>query len=260
MFESPSVSVDVRATAWKVFCILGAIAIALTLASYTGQLLRFVAGRDHVMGLIDFFDVDNENSIATVFSSLQLFIAAGILFGICALKITGPSPWAWRILTLGFTVMGVDELISLHEQMFLAVDRRAEGIPLYERAWVYPAIPIVALLAFCFIPFLRGLPRGIRNGMIFSGLLFIAGAIVVEALEIAFVVNRNFQRGLAFNTMTTLEEAMEMLGITCFIYTLLRYVALHYPTIALEPRITSAATGGGATPLPSDTRKRSAAS
>jgi hypothetical protein len=256
-----SVTIDVRSLARTLLYVLGATAIALALASYAGQLMRFVGGHDYVYGLVPLFDVDNEDSIPTVFSAAQLLLAFGILGFICALRITGSSPWTWRVLTVGFLLMAIDELISMHERMTITETSAPGAIVLYERVWVYPAIPVVILGALAFIPFLRSLPRATRNGMLLAGGMFISGSVIVEAFEMAFVLYNDARNTLAFNTFTTVEELLEMLGISVFIYVLVRYVGLHFPTISLPVASTPkpATTTTEVTPLPSDKRIPTAA-
>lgn len=254
-----SVTVDVRSLARTLLHVLGATAIALTLASYGGQLMRFVGGHDYIYGLVSLFDVDNEDGIPTVFSAAQLLLAFGILAFICALRITGSSPWTWRVLTVGFVLMAIDEMISMHERMTITETSAPGAIVLYERVWVYPAIPVVILGALAFIPFLRSLPRSTRNGMLLSGGMFIAGSVVVEAFEMAFVIYNDARNTLMYNTFTTVEESLEMLGITFFIFTLLRYVALHYPTITMQVPVKQTQYSTDVTPLPSEKRAPTAA-
>lgn len=234
MPERSSITVDVGVMAQRIFLALSSVIVLLVMTSYACQVAKYVFGHEHVFGLINFLNVDYEDSLPTVFSGAQLVLASLLLLIILFTRITNGSFWTWCILTVGFACMTVDELISLHELVAIGGEPGSMSVPLLERFWVYPAIPVVIAVLLSFIPFLRRLPKSTRNEMALSGCIFVTGAVVIEAVSLAYWGRTGTNASLTYNTMSTLEESFEMFGIALFVRTLLRYIAFHYPTITLN--------------------------
>ena len=91
------------------------------------------------------------------------------------------------------------------------------------------------MLAFmaAYIPFLWKLPFAVKKLMILSGIVFVGGALGMEALE-SYYHTETGQKGFYFAIMTSIEEAMEMLGILLFLYTLLHYIELAFGGISIN--------------------------
>ncbi|MCP4471152.1 MAG: hypothetical protein GY815_10780 [Gammaproteobacteria bacterium] len=157
---------------------------------------------------IALFDLDEEESLGTWFSSAMLLFAA-LLFNAQAVRLRAAGDqmhrW-WFVLALGFALMSVDEVVGLHELINTLYD---------ETLWAGLSAAIVALVGLGFLPFLWR--YRVRTSVLFllGGLLFSGGSVGVEQLSGTDI------NSLGYNMLTGLEEGMEMSGVILSIYAVL---------------------------------------
>lgn len=204
------------------------VLVSLHVAS---QVARFGFGRDYQMGLADKVYLGAESSIPNWFSTLLLFTCAVVLFAIAGAGRREGAGY-WRTLGFIFTALSIDEAAALHDLAspffagvfewlatavggpFIALARK----PNY--AWEIPAVAFVITVAAAFVPFLRRLPQRTRRGFLVAGLLYIGGALAVDFLE-GWYSGLHGPKNPTFVAMLTVEETLEMAGVTVFLYTLL---------------------------------------
>ncbi len=158
-----------------------------------------------------FFDLDEEESFGTWFSSGILMMAAALLVHQArVLRAKGESwhSW-WLVLGIGFCFMSVDEVAGMHEFM----NTMMEDTP-----WTVVGFPILLLVGLAYMPFLWH-HRG-RTGFLFllAGAIYGGGAVFVEHFTDADL------NSLHYNMWTALEEGMEMLGVILLIYAVLDHM------------------------------------
>jgi len=152
--------------------LLGATAVALTLASIAGQLMTYLAGHDKVFGLVSLFNTGAEKNAPTAFSTLLLLVAAFLLAYVVVIERKRDRITAlyWALLSIGFLLMAVDEWFSfheeLHEPMRALLGTDTYGIFYY--SWVVVGIGLVLVLALLFAGFLPRLPSKTRNTLLFA--------------------------------------------------------------------------------------------
>ncbi len=157
---------------------------------------------------IALFDLDEEESLGTWFSSAMLLFAA-LLFNAQAVRLRAAGDqmhrW-WFVLALGFALMSVDEVVGLHEWINTLYD---------ETLWAGLSAAIVVLVGLGFLPFLWR--YRVRTSVLFllGGLLFSGGSVGVEQLSGTDI------NSLGYNMLTGLEEGMEMSGVILSIYAVL---------------------------------------
>ena len=160
---------------------------------------------------LSFFDLDEEESFGTWFSTGILFLAAVLLVHQSRVLRAQERPWhrSWLALGIGFLVLSVDEVAGMHEYM---------NSMMGDTPWTVVGFPILILVALAFLPFLWH-HRG-RTGLLFlvAGLIYGGGAVGVEHFTDADL------NSLHYNMWTTLEEGMEMLGVIIFIYAILDHM------------------------------------
>lgn len=167
----------------------------------------------------EFFDLDEEESFGTWFSTL-LLLAAGQLTLLhsraVAHQLRGQYHY-WRWLAIGFHLLSIDELVGFHEFINTVVK---------ETHWTSYGLAVTLVVGAAYVPFLWTLPWRIRWLFIASGFIYIGGAVGVEWGTIYYEETDQLNT-LAYNLWNALEEAMEMAGIILFIYTLLGHMAAH---------------------------------
>jgi hypothetical protein len=211
----------------KIACVLGAVAFFLVLASIAGQLMFFMTG-NKLYGLILLFDIDAEYNIPTFFSMLLLLFAALLLAVITILerKRTGSHVFHWTILSFGFLVMAIDEVVCIHERLVNPLRRLLgpNNPGIFNFAWVIPGIALVLVLALFFLKFWLRLPTKTRLTFLMAAAIYIGGCIGFELIGGHYAKLHGIHN-LAYSMLTTVEESLEMAGVIFFIWGLLVYLA-----------------------------------
>jgi len=165
----------------------------------------------------EFFDLDEEESFGTWFSTLIL-LGAGQLTLLQSRSVGRQSKsnyHYWLMLAIGFHLLSLDELVGFHEFINTVVK---------DTHWTSYGLAICLVVGAAYVPFLWTLPVRTRWLFITSGMIFIGGAVGVEWATIYYEEN-DLLNTLAYNLWNALEESMEMSGIILYIYTLLGHIA-----------------------------------
>lgn len=224
-----------------VFRTLLSIACLLVMASISGQLIKFIGGHPNFFGLVDLFDLDHEQNIPTFFSVILLLICCLLLTLIFFqhLKLDRKPNKYWAVLSIGFGYMSIDEFCSIHENF-----RRLSSLllgnksyPLFHYAWVLPGLLIVISVGLFFRKFLLSLPRTTKINFVIAGLIYITGILFLETLNgyyFALYKNAFGYQNLIYNTLVTIEESCEMLGLILFIRALIDYLSTHFHEFSIQ--------------------------
>ena len=165
--------------------------------------------------LRQFFDVDEEDSLPTWYSTTALLLASVLLLLISRRKRIDQDPWVryWYGLTLAFVALSMDEVAGLHETLNSLIDF----------SWTIPGGILAALFGLAYLRFLFHLPSRTRWLFILSGIIFVTGAVVVER-STDWYDDEDLLNTLPYNLWNALEEGLEMGGVVLFIYALLEYM------------------------------------
>jgi hypothetical protein len=217
---------------------LSIIALYLTVQSLLNEyLLENVFNSesgDLLLAFLDLFSVNAEETIPTWYATLLLFAASVLLFFIAAIKRRNKEAYAYHWLGLGFIFLylSMDEGAVIHEIFSDALQARFDTSGYLTFAWIIVFVPLVIVIALLYLRFLWHLPPSIRNLFIVAGLLYVGGAVVVEAIS-ANLYDSGGGVTFPYLAIATVEETMEMLGVVVFIFALLSYAALEQITAVL---------------------------
>lgn len=214
----------------KIACVFGAIAFFLVLGSIGGQLIFYTTG-NKLYGLVLLFDIDAEYNIPTFFSMFLLLFTALLLLVITILEKKRKTSHAvhWAILSFGFFLMAIDEIVCLHERLVSPIRRMlgAGNRGIFNFAWVIPGIALVLILVPLFLKFWLRLPSKTRYTFLMASSIYIGGSIGFELIG-GYYAELHGLKNLAYNMLTSTEESLEMAGIILFIWGLLTYIADSY--------------------------------
>lgn len=188
------------------------------------------------------FNFDREASIPTLFSCLLLFLSSVLLY-LISLKenIKKILHFQWVGLALIFLFLTIDEMVSFHELLSFSIRNTLEissGFLYF--AWVIPYAIFCIFLVVLYFNFLKRLPAKTRMLIIISGVIFCTGAIGLELLG-GNAYNQIGSQNLIYFIFGTIEETLEMLGITLFIYALTYYISndIGTLTVSIENKVKS---------------------
>lgn len=155
------------------------------------------------------FDVDEEDSFPTWFSSFILLLTA-VTCGLNARRESTSNEAnaaSWTALGIGFLLLSIDEIAGMHETL------NSMDLPF---PWTVPGAILAAFAGGLFLPFLLRLPRRVALRFVLGGVIFLGGALGVETLTEPYLENDELNT-LPYNLWTALEEFMEMAGVLVFL-------------------------------------------
>lgn len=185
------------------------------------------------------FDMDNEGNIPAFFNSM-LFVVGAFFFYLIWLTQPKPRSKPWLIMAFIFLFLAVDEGTSIHEKLMLPMLRLMNGGELGELgemgwlfyAWIIPYGIAATFLGVTLLPWLLKLDKKVRLGLIFSGFVYVSGAIFMESWsgKIADGMQVNAASGGDLPWLPC--EVYEAGG--CYLYNDVRYIALYTIEEVLE--------------------------
>lgn len=222
----------------KIFYFLVGCTFILVGMGVLTQTIKYTLGYNRLWGVIALFDLANEVSIPTFFSSVILLFAGILLLAIGILTRSGPGNYRghWLSLAFIFIFLSFDEASSIHELYVyplnaLGISGVSSGV--FGYAWVLVGIILVGIIVASFFKFwINMLPRTRRLTLI-SAVCFVAGAIGFEVVGGHFDQNGN-RLSLTYSLLVAIEEMLEMLGVTFFIYALLICISEKFEIISIQ--------------------------
>lgn len=201
--------------------------VGFLLASITGTVAKYLFGRPHLTGLTPLFNVDTEANIPTWYSSSALLVCAALLALIAMAKKAEQDQYTlhWSGLSTIFLLLSVDEAVVLHERLIAPVQSALGTSGIFHFAWVIPMGICVIVLLLLYLRFLAALPAQIQRLFLLAGAIYVSGTIGFEMIG-APLWEYYGRETLAAAILTTIEEALEMIGVAVFIYALLSYISL----------------------------------
>ena len=214
------------------YWLLSAVFLLITL-SLIGDFFRFRLGHGRVLGFVPEFNLDTENNIPTYFSGLLLLASATLLVVVARSSNDVVLPYRnhWLGLSGIFVYLSVDEISSLHERLIPPMRALFDAEGIFYFAWVIPAMVLLIAFALVYFRFWLQLPEEPRFYMGLAGTLYILGALGVEFVG-GYLADAGI-RGFTYSLATTIEEGLEMAGISVFIYSLLLLVSAYSPLIRI---------------------------
>ena len=208
----------------------------LLTAHVLGLMFKLYFNDNYFYGFVPLFDLNHERNIPTFYSTFALIAASILLFFItCACKSLKLSYAYWLGLSLIFLFLSIDEMCSLHEQLSPIFRKLFNTSGIFYHAWVIPYGIALFSLIVIYLRFLFHLPKSIMFLFLFSGIIFVIGAVGFEMLggmqKQLFGVD-----DISYVFYYTFEELFEMVGIAIFNYALLLYIVDHFDLITIETK------------------------
>ena len=210
------------------------IIILLAIMSILGQVYKFTIGHDRY--IVDMFDLDSEFNFPTYYPAMSLFFCSIILLliGVVKKNVKDKFYLHWIILSIIFMILSLDENCRLHEQSIRPLRNFFNSSGIFHFAWIIPAILLLFILFFSYLKFLKNLPTKTRILFLFSGSIFITGAIGGELVGGYYLSLFHQVDNFVYKLIANFEEIFEMIGILSFVYALLDYISLHLTDLRIR--------------------------
>lgn len=225
--------VPVRHIAW----ILGLIILCLVLLSAAGDVLRYWVGYDNTNWFVRKFNLDLEGELSTWYSAFTLVWCVALLL-VAAWSSRAKDIWrmaGWLGLAVIFAFLSADEALGFHERLILPLRAALDPHPIFFFAWVIPYMVAVLVIGLIYLKFLWSLEKRIRWAIIAAGFAFVTGAIGMELIGGYLLSGGDAGVMPIYALITTVEEALEMIGIAIFICALLAYLSV--PSVSGRSKI-----------------------
>ncbi len=161
------------------------------------------------------FDVDEEDSIPTRYSSSALICASVLVFLISLRKRADHDKWAsyWFSIGIALLVLSLDEIAGLHETLNTAI----------EMSWTIPALGLLIVIGGMYVRFMWHLPAQTLLLFLAAAAIFLTGAVGVE-FATDWYDEKDLLDTLEYNSWTAVEEGLEMSGVVLLIHALIDYM------------------------------------
>ena len=181
------------------------------------------------------FSLDSENSLPVWYSSTLMTVSAFLLWVISRNeKIEFRRRFSlWQILAVVFLAMSIDETASFHEVLITPLQNYFGATGIFHFSWVIVAIPALAAFAIYILPDLFRLPRIWLVKFIASGIVYVTGALGMELVGGYFASSVGFQ-STSYIVTATIEESLEIIGLTMFVCFLGGYLMQLAPGLTLR--------------------------
>jgi len=194
----------------------------LLIANLTVLINKYFLGHSRLLGITRLFNFDAEQNVPTLFSVLLLLLNSLLFYIVYQNRLLPKANGSWRVLSLIFFFLAIDEFSSIHEMLVLPAKALFNASGLFNFAWVIPYGFLLILLFLYMIPLIFRLPKRFLMLYFVSGGIYLGGAFFLEMIDGLY-----FERhGLDFNynLLTTAEEFLEMLGLIFCVYTSITFL------------------------------------
>lgn len=191
------------------------------------------------------FNTTREDGLASWFMVSQTLAAAAVAWVIFTVLLHQHSAAVrragWLVIAVFFTYMCVDDGALVHERVGTAFDNSTGtgGYPSY--AWQYVLLPVFALLGGVVLLFLwREMPRAADRFRVAAAIACFVLAVAmdfVEGLDDGYgwlAASTGWQTGTIRHFSKSLEELVEMLGMSIFLVSFIGHLARVAPRLELR--------------------------
>ncbi len=206
------------------------VIMALLFLAHLAVVLSHLVFRTPMNAFTKLFDVDLESNIPSFFN-VSLFFIGAICFYLVG-RSAKEHRRGWFAMAGIFTFLGIDEGSKIHEKLMLVTLRLMNdgeagigdmGWLFY--AWIIPYGAATILLLLALLPWLRHLQGRIRVGLLFSGAIYVMGAVFMEAWS-GKVAEPLLETAAAPSALPWLPCSVYSAS-QCFLYNDPSYVALY---------------------------------
>lgn len=170
-----------------------------------------------------------EKNLPSGFSSILHLLASFLLASVAMTKYKFKTGrWFWWVLSFIFLFLSLDELFRIHENFQGYSSNAMERFGFFLYGWIVYYVAGLLILGVIIIQPLFKLPQSIIKKFLIAGCIFLLGAVVFENIAGTLILKENIIAEEVDVTpklffLSTLEELLEMIGVSYFIYSILLF-------------------------------------
>jgi len=212
---------------------LAIVGIILLILNTAGYLAHFTLG--YKSFLIDIFSFGAEHNIPTFYGSMLWLSSAVLSLVIAVFGIQNKKKYAkhWTFLSAIFVYCSLDEMLMFHERLIKPLRSRLHTQGLLYYAWIIPFGILLVFFVMAYWGFLKSLPGRSRSLLVAAGAIYVLGAIGLEMLGGRWYSLHGGQN-LAYRMYQTVEESLEIGGLSLSVYAIADYVKTSMGSVTIE--------------------------
>ena len=172
------------------------------------------------------FFLDQEYNVPTLYTSFLFVLCAFycVRLGYNTYARKKPSTLIWMLLGILLVFLSADEWFEIHEKLIVPL-RTAFNIEqgLFYFAWTIAYVGLVIMVGLVTIPWFRKLEPRFRKRLALGAGIYITGALVFEIIGSWVYSTGGHQYSPAYANIVTIEESLELIGLTLATLILGRY-------------------------------------
>ena len=192
----------------KFFVILAVLLIIMHSAI---AVVYYIVGDPEKFDFIRMFDLDREQNIPTLFSSL-LFIFNALLFWLIGKNSADSERKYWYGLAGVFAFLSFDESATIHENLGDLTEQFVDASGILYYPWVISYSLLVLMLVVFYFRFFYNMPKKLFYRFVLAAAIFLSGAIGFELLG-AQEADLYGTDSPLYTIYYTIEESLEMFGL-----------------------------------------------
>lgn len=204
-------------------------------------LAQYGFGHPGFLKLRALFDLNREQNIPTLFSTLQLLACSALLLlaGSDVRSKHEKGAGYWFGLAWIFAFLGGDEFCEWHEHLIKPLRESLHSTGALSFAWVIPYSALVLLFAVGYARFWWRLQPRTRWLFAVAGVLYVGSGIGMEMVGSELFTLYGWE-SVQFDVETLVEEGGEMFGVALFLFAVLDYLSQRLGVVHLRlapPRV-----------------------
>jgi hypothetical protein len=182
--------------------------------------------------LYKLFNLDYEQNLPTWVSSVLLFLVGlhYLLIAYYRHDLEKHHFFQWLFLGLIFLGISFDEFAHIHEQGIRPMRTMFDTGGLLYYPWILPAAILTVVVSLFYFTFIRDLPWEAKLVFIFASVLYVGGALGMEAIGGYYVdtvlAGQPNHPDILYLALTHIEEYCEMLGIILYLHLGMYYLQM----------------------------------
>ena len=220
--KHPTSPTDTSIPLYNAVLLIWCASAAIIAGGVIRELLAFASGMPSQDFSLKLLRLDDEATIPTWYSSMQLLLCSVLLFLEAWHAIAARSKqWmGWLVLAIGFMFMSVDEIATIHETIGSKLKDALHTTGFFAFGWVLVALPVLVIVAVLLARFIVRLPGASRALFLASGAVYVLGAVGLEMLG-GPVFEAGGVNAPQYVAIVVLEETLEIVGVSLFLTALL---------------------------------------
>ena len=218
----------------RVFRLMLATALLLAAVNLTLQAVHFFTPFK-MTGLVRLFNLAREGNVPTWYQSSTLLLCAALaaVVAVRAWRDRAPFRVHWALTALFCLYLSADEAASIHEMSVRPLRAAFDTTGLLYYPWIVIGGAVALAVAVASRRFLAALPARTRRTVVLAAVIFVAGALGVEALGGRYA-ELHGRANFGYGAIATLEETLEMIGVLIAVRALLEYIRDHIGSVRLR--------------------------